>query len=358
MYTDHIMRVSIFTGADYAISCFRYADCVAHEFQSMGIAARVYTIERRRGLAGLYDKYIGYPLLARANQGDINVLASESTSILIPFLDRSRSVIVCHDTLPLILQLHSANYRFRYRIMLRLMGLARGVLAVSETTKHNLANHIPSIPQSRVIARHQGLHEDYSGVDRDKRRRQFREKHCLGDGFVVFHIGNASWHKNFRGVLEGFSQANVPHARLLKVGPIGEADQRRIAELNMADSIVNISYVDDEELADAYMSSDVLAFPSYGEGFGIPPLEAMSIGLPVIASTRESMPEIGGDAVLYAEPDDYEAIGDAIRRLSAEETLRSSLVHKGLQRAKLFDWKNVAEGILSFFPDLSYKSWS
>jgi glycosyltransferase involved in cell wall biosynthesis len=230
-------------------------------------------------------------------------------------------------------------------------------LAVSETTKQNLARYVPSIPRERVIVRHQGLQDDFRQTDREERRRRFRSKHGLNGSFTVFHIGNDSWHKNFRGVLEGFFQAGLENAKLLKIGPIGEADRRRIADLELAGSIVNIGYVDDNELADAFNSADVLVFPSYGEGFGLPPVEAMAIGLPVVASTRESLPEIGGDAVLYTEPDDYPSIADAIRRVATDDVLRSGLIAKGLQRSRLFNWRNVTEGILSFFPEYEGKEY-
>jgi glycosyltransferase involved in cell wall biosynthesis len=111
-------------------------------------------------------------------------------------------------------------------------------------------------------------------------------------------------------------------------------------------NIHHAGYVGDDELAALYENALCLAFPSKTEGFGIPPLEAMTKGCPVISSNAASLVEVGGDAVVYVDPDDGPRWREAIIGLSAYEDIRATLAAKGRQRAALFSWKRSAETYL------------
>lgn len=116
-----------------------------------------------------------------------------------------------------------------------------------------------------------------------------------------------------------------------------------------------VGYVSEEELLRYYKGAMGLIYPSLYEGFGLPVLEAMSLGVPVITSDRASMPEVGGEAVLYVNPEDECSIQKVMEKLMREESLRESLKEKGLQRSQKFDWQTAAQKTILAYEEAAYK---
>jgi alpha-1,3-rhamnosyl/mannosyltransferase len=101
--------------------------------------------------------------------------------------------------------------------------------------------------------------------------------------------------------------------------------------------------VSDERLAQLYSTARIFAFPSLDEGFGMPVLEAMSAGVPVLTSNRSALPEVAGDAALFVDPEDTDSITEALRRLAGEEGLRQELIRLGLDRVRKFTWSDAVQ---------------
>jgi glycosyltransferase involved in cell wall biosynthesis len=143
---------------------------------------------------------------------------------------------------------------------------------------------------------------------------------------------------------------------LVFAGPLKERSKEVVdyAEQSKdAEKIRFLGFVEESELADLYGKASLFVFPSFYEGFGIPLLEAMSSGIPSAASNRSSLPEIGGDAVLYFDPESAKDIKDCIERLLSNEELREKLKEKGLKRVKMFNWKDHSLGIVKIFEELN-----
>jgi glycosyltransferase involved in cell wall biosynthesis len=155
---------------------------------------------------------------------------------------------------------------------------------------------------------------------------------------------NAKPHKNLERTLEGFAQSGVSSeiGLLLRMSPSQQIFDF-LHKLGLRDRVEFIGQVSDEELAALYRGAVALLFPSLYEGFGLPPLEAMACGTPVLTSNLTSLPEVVGDAALLVDPYDVEAIAHGIRRLVEDSALREELRRKGLERAKLFTWERTAE---------------
>ncbi len=135
-------------------------------------------------------------------------------------------------------------------------------------------------------------------------------------------------------------------------GWLYEETQRVVAELKLENRVRFLGRVSDLELITLYSMADVFAFPSFSEGFGIPPLEAMACGAPVITSNTSSLPEVVGDAALLIDPHDKHALGDAITRLLEDEQLREELRRKGYQRIQHYTWPLAARKMLSVYQKL------
>jgi glycosyltransferase involved in cell wall biosynthesis len=158
----------------------------------------------------------------------------------------------------------------------------------------------------------------------------------------VLLLGSSAKHKNIDVVLE---QAPALDAAGIDVIVVGGASSIFAAREKIVHqpNIHHAGFVGDDELAALYENALCLVFPSKTEGFGIPPLEAMTKGCPVISSNAASLVEVGGEAVIYVDPDDTMRWREAIIGLSANADLRATLAAKGRQRAALFSWKRSAE---------------
>jgi glycosyltransferase involved in cell wall biosynthesis len=340
------MKIAVFPGIDGNASIERYARELARNFAT-GMDAEVIRLRRSPGLKGaLYDRYIKYLRLARQNQADCNIIASESYSFLLLALPPQRTVVVCHDVHPLIYRGWSGTYRLRYKLNLRLMARAHAIVAISEHTKKDLLKYCPFIPPGKIFAIHNGLDRKWKRVQDEACHQQIRRAYNLEGKKIVLHVGNDNWYKNFATLLRAIAAVNDPNLVLIKVGDCGNANRELIQQLGIANRFVQIRGADDEQLMCLYSIADMLVFPSLHEGFGWPPLEAMACGCPVITTRKASLPEVCGDACLYVEPRDVEEIAAAIQTLKEEPDARANLTRRGLLQAQKFNWPQTGEAIL------------
>jgi glycosyltransferase involved in cell wall biosynthesis len=250
---------------------------------------------------------------------------------------------------PVVLTIHDISYeihpeffsraeRLRGRTLIRDGARrARVVVTVSETSRRDIIERY-GVPEDRVVAIHNGVSQRFLDAPP-------RDLGPIGDRPVtVLAVGTLQPRKNLGRLLEAVARAATRRPiRLRVVGPDGyQADAIRSRLADSAD--VDIAgYVSDDALLDEYRRADMLVYPSLYEGFGLPVVEAMAAGTPVITSTSGSLPEVAGDAALLIDPLDVGAIADAILRLAEDESLRRDLVTKGMERAQRFSWAASAD---------------
>src|SRR5205085_4393322 len=148
------------------------------------------------------------------------------------------------------------------------------------------------------------------------------------------------------------ARPNVKLPQLVLVGKkawLYDETLRAIAECSIAQDIILTGYVPEADLPALYTGALCFAYPSYFEGFGLPPLEAMSCGTPVVAGDRTSLPEVVGDAALTADPFDTASLARALARLIDDAALRADLRARGLKRASAFDWRDTARMTLQVY---------
>jgi glycosyltransferase involved in cell wall biosynthesis len=164
-------------------------------------------------------------------------------------------------------------------------------------------------------------------------------------GTFVLAVSSFDKKKNFERLIKSFASIDNENIKLVIVGPenriFGNQNWRSIVEAN--ERIVLTGFISDEQLVSLYRNAVAFVYPSLYEGFGLPPLEAMVCGCPVIASNVASLPEICGDAALYCDPYDTNDIADKIVRLVVDSNLRSALIEKGNKRVQSFSWEKTAE---------------
>jgi glycosyltransferase involved in cell wall biosynthesis len=176
---------------------------------------------------------------------------------------------------------------------------------------------------------------DYSVIDRFGLRQER----------FVMAVGSDNKNKNIARLIEAFSQLRAPGTRLVLVGG-GNSQIFSGVEFAKADWLIRTGYLSDDEVAALYSAASVFVFPSLYEGFGLPPLEAMSFGCPVICSNRASLPEVAGDAALYCDPVQVDDIRRQLDQLLNSPELRERLIDRGKQHSLSFTWRAAAQKML------------
>ena len=222
---------------------------------------------------------------------------------------------------------------------------AQAIICISENTKKDLLERY-SIPEENVTVTYLASEIDESlayGSESVPSRPYY------------LYVGNRSSYKNFDRVLISLAKAISvqPEIALCVVGsPFHEIEEKRIADLKLTDRIEYYGYVSDPHLAKLYRLSLAFVYPSLYEGFGIPPLEAMSCGTPVIASNCSSIPEVVGDAGILFDPKSTSDLTDILLFLFDNPTQRDCLISKGYQRAKDFSWDKTVDQTLNVYRSL------
>ena len=217
------------------------------------------------------------------------------------------------------------------------------------------AVEILGLPDDMITPIHLGVdHEIFRLYDQeslDFSRREFK----LPGRFILF-VGTREPRKNLDGLLHAYLTLpqHIRHEfKLVLVGPRGwEDDADKLVARDIGNSVVSLGYIDRRSLAYVFNLADLLVFPSFYEGFGLPPLEAMACCCPVIVSKVASLPEVCGDAAYYVDPKDVDSIAEGISRVLSDETLRKSLIARGIERAKLFSWERTARKTLDVFEEV------
>lgn len=231
------------------------------------------------------------------------------------------------------------------------------VAAVSQDTANSLSQHF-AVPAEKVVVIPNGLRPYFRRITDPvllgATTHKFGLKHPL-----VLGVGTLEPRKNHLGLIRAFHQAqsekkNRPAMLALAGGPGWLYDETRqlVADLKLEKKVRFLGPVTDLELVILYSLADVFAFPSFFEGFGVPPLEAMACGTPVITSNTSSLPEVVGDAALTIDPREPDALAAAIKRVLENDALRAELRQKGYERAQLYTWPKSAQKMLTVYEKL------
>jgi glycosyltransferase involved in cell wall biosynthesis len=252
-------------------------------------------------------------------------------------LTRHRQLAVLHDA---GVMARPATYGLAFRSWYRwlfagLMKHARIVATVSRFSAGELMRHIGGRASAIELIHGAGEH-----VLRTPADTGILERLGIAGQTYVLAVGSLTPNKNLEGVVRATSLLSDLNC---KVVTAGGTDPRVFKRVRLPDeALISAGYVTDGELRALYESAACFVFPSFYEGFGLPPLEAMHCGCPVIVSERASLPEVCGDAAVYCDPDDPADIAKQIRLVLTSPGLRAELRQAGLQRARQFSWRKSA----------------
>lgn len=227
---------------------------------------------------------------------------------------------------------------------------AAAIFTVSQHARREILSFYPEVDPAKVHAVYNSSNEALPGLNHG--RRTFYAQHHLGVNTpYLLAVGSLHPRKNMGRLIEAFAMlkknAAIPHKLLL----VGRAHwkhselQTKARDLMVEQDILFTGYLEDADLADLYRGTDVFIYPSLFEGFGIPILEAMSCGTPVVTSNTSSIPEVAGDAALMVDPENTAEIAGAIQTILKDSGLATKLKSKGFERVKEFSWSASASCI-------------
>lgn len=227
---------------------------------------------------------------------------------------------------------------------------ATRIIADSEATKRDLIEKY-SISPEKIVTVYLAHDEHFKPVENEGEVNAVLDRYRIDEEYFLA-LGTLQPRKNLMGAIAAFATAkrvhSIKHKLVIagKPGWLAEAIYKKARSLGIENDVVFTGYVADKDLPALLTAATALVFTSLYEGFGLPALEAMACGTPVIASDVSSLPEVVGDAGVLVDPQDTVAISTAMARLAADQRLRAELSVKGLQRSKLFSWKKCAEETL------------
>ncbi len=299
----------------------------------------------------------------RIIQEPFNLLLKRSVDLFhgpdarLPEFERARRVVTVHDLFSLVSDEFSdpAFIRKKKERYAELARSADRIITVSASTRGDIVERL-GVPEERITVVPLGKDEIYRPVDRVE-ARQVAERHGI-DRPYLFFVGNLSARKNLVRMLEAFgSLRSGIGGDLLFVmsGNVtfgGDEVMAAIDRLGVAGRVKALGFVPRDDLPALYSGAEAFMFATLYEGFGIPILEAMACGTPVIASNISAHPEVAGAAALLVDPRDSAAIGDALERILDNGGLRKDLIEKGLARAARFSWEAMARRTLRVYEEL------
>jgi len=230
------------------------------------------------------------------------------------------------------------------------------IIAISENTKNDIIDLL-GVPSEKISVIYSGLENIFSARDIE-RLNQIKIKYSLPDKYILF-IGNHEPRKNIACLIQAFNKikndSGLARYKLVLAGGKGWKGGQIYKEWEKSkykNDIMFLGYIDKNDKAAVYNLSSLFVFPSFYEGFGFPPLEAMASGVPVITSFASSLPEIAGNSAVMVDPYNVNDLSIAINKVLSDNVLRNNLIEAGEKKAAIFSWKNAAQSYVDLFESI------
>ncbi len=248
-------------------------------------------------------------------------------------------VLTIHDVIPLVIKETSSRKRERwYQRVKSAADLAELIITVSDCSKKDISEYL-DVDEKKITVIYNGISQQFYPLN-----KLIKERIKDDSKYKIMCTGSFLIHKNFWRCLLAFRFCeNYKKSQLLVIKKNKRIYRCIFGVLGMGKKIRLIGGISDEKLNEYYNFADILLFPSLYEGFGMPPLEAMACGTPVICSRSSSLPEIAGDAAYFVNPRDVKDIISAINRIENDEDIRKRLISEGFNKAKEYSWIHTGE---------------
>jgi glycosyltransferase involved in cell wall biosynthesis len=305
-----------------------------------------------RHLAKLWFEQVGFPRACRRWGADI----AHTPYWASPLFCRMPTVVTIHDLIPMLLPAYSGGRLGQLYVRLVTLSARRAahVFTDSHASRRDIIARL-RVPASRVEAIHLAASDHFQPVTDPEALDRARIKYGLPPRYLLY-LGGFDQRKNVQSILRAYARLGLADVHLVIAGKLPAHDtaftphpQRIADDLGISERVCLTGWVEEEDKPALYSGAIALVFPSHYEGFGLPPLEAMSCGTPAIASDRSSLPEVVGVGGICLDPDDLDALSLAMRRLATDTILHESLRAAALRQAARFSWRNTAQATLAAY---------
>jgi glycosyltransferase involved in cell wall biosynthesis len=272
---------------------------------------------------------------------------------------RCRSVVTIHDCIHLMFPQYLPNraaYAYARATMWAAARRSDRILTVSEASKRDIL-HFFNVPPEKIVVVYNAIDDHFRVTPPAEAVARVRERYQLDHKFVLY-VGNIKPHKNLVRLIEAFADLRKADFDDLKLLIIGDeisrlpALRRAVHKHKLHKHVRFLGYLADDTLAVLYRLASAFVFPSLYEGFGLPPLEAMASGTPVVTSNVSSLPEVAGDAAVLVDPYDVDSIVEGLRRVLSDPALAAELGRRGQERAREFSWSRSVEKTRQVYQEL------
>lgn len=279
--------------------------------------------------------------------------------LTLPLFSKNKTVVTIHDLTPLVFPDHfksGLKGNLRWRIQKLALKNASAIITDSESSKKDIIKYV-DVDSAKVKVVYLAAGSGFKKLEAGSWKQEIKEKYNLPDYFALY-VGDATWNKNLPRLIESTIKANVPLVMVGKALADEVVDSQnpwnsdlvkahRLAAENK--NILRLGFVSNQDLIRLYNLATVFIMPSIYEGFGLPALEAMSCGCPVITSKGGSLKEVVGEAGKFVDPNDANSIAMGIGEVFNNTELQKVLSQKGLVQAKKFAWKKTVEQTMEIY---------
>lgn len=277
-----------------------------------------------------------------------------------PVLYRRPRIVTIHDIIPKFFPGHKQKSWLRkkaYELVLKTnLKKSAKIIADSEAAKKDLTEYF-GVPEAKIAVINLGIESYFKKIENYAKIKELNNKYKISQPFIFFL---SVWrnHKNFEGLISAFeilkSKGNFNYQLVLggQEDPHYPNIRQKIEQSPFENDIVTPGFISDDELPLFYNAADLVAIPSFYEGFGLIGLEAMACGTPVVSSNATSLPEINGDAALYFDPKSPEQMAEQIYSVLTNFELKNQLIGKGFQQIKKYDWNTCAQNTSNLYNEI------
>ncbi len=343
------------TDLEHTTGSGQYARCVLDEISRLAPDVRLEMVKPRRrdDWSKLYFEQVQFPREAARMKADIAFVPYWAP----PLASRVPVVVTIHDV---SYEAHPEWFRWSNRLSFRLFSrwaakTARRIITVSEYSKTEIMKHYRT-PENKIRVISEAVGEGFQRILDKNCLDQTKQKYNINRPFILF-VGQIHTRRNIERLLQVFydlkTKKKIDHQLILvgqNIWPFLDLDSR-IKENGLEGEVIYLDYIPRPDLVGLYNLASVFVYPSLYEGFGLPPLEAMACGTPVVSSNVASIPEVVGNAGLLVDPYNAGELSEAIWSIINNPALRSDLIQKGFERVKQFSWEKAARETLRVYEE-------
>lgn len=285
--------------------------------------------------------------------------------ITLPLIKRTKSLVTVHDVIPLS---HAKQFpvgikgNIKWKLNKARLKQVNGIITDSFASKEQIHKEV-GITEKKIYPVHLAVDQEFKRLEKGAWEDKIRKKYSLPEVFVLY-VGDVTWNKNLPNIVLSAKKTNIP---LVMVGKAlsemnfdvknpWNSDRKIVLDQTLNNPLfIKLGFVPIDDLVEIYNLAQALLMPSFDEGFGLPVLEAIKSGCPVITSDRGSLAEVAGDAAIYVDPDDPESISKAIGQILVSKSLKNELVDKGLEQAKNFSIEKMMKDTISVYNTFSHE---